>query len=162
MMGLGKNAHLLYIIDFGLSKKFIQDSNSYFIQISISPTRRGRNWLELQDMQASIPTWVLSNHEETIFNRLDMLWSTCWGGFFLGKIWRQKIQRPSIKWLWRKKYQPLLNFYAKAILINLRLLLIMLRRLNFKKNQIISIWKVCLPMQGRTTKLKWTIFMIGL
>lgn len=43
LMGVGKNAHLLYIVDFGLSKRFIQDSKPVVNQTNISLTRRGRN-----------------------------------------------------------------------------------------------------------------------
>ncbi len=43
LMGVGKNAHLVYIVDFGLSKRFIQDSKYIVIQISIFHTKKGNN-----------------------------------------------------------------------------------------------------------------------
>lgn len=30
-MGTGKNSHICYVVDLGLSKKFTKDSNFYFI-----------------------------------------------------------------------------------------------------------------------------------
>lgn len=42
-MGVGKNAHLLYIVDFGLSKRFIQDSKQLLKQINTFLTSRARN-----------------------------------------------------------------------------------------------------------------------
>lgn len=43
LMGVGKTAHLVYIVDFGLSKRFIQDSTSFPIQISTFPTSKASN-----------------------------------------------------------------------------------------------------------------------
>jgi serine/threonine protein kinase len=43
LMGAGKNAHLVYIVDFGLSKRFIQDSTHPSTQTNTSPTSRARN-----------------------------------------------------------------------------------------------------------------------
>ena len=43
LMGVGKNSHLLYIVDFGLSKKFIQDSTFLPIKTGTFPTKRARS-----------------------------------------------------------------------------------------------------------------------
>jgi serine/threonine protein kinase len=72
LMGAGKTASTVYIVDFGLSKRFIQDSKSFITQINTSLTRKERNSQAQPDTQASIPTWELNSHVETMFSRLAM------------------------------------------------------------------------------------------
>jgi serine/threonine protein kinase len=43
LMGVGKHAHVVFIVDFGLSKRFTQDSTSAHMQTNTSPTSRAKN-----------------------------------------------------------------------------------------------------------------------
>lgn len=43
LMGVGKNSHTVYIVNFGLSKRFIQDSTHGIIQTNISRISKARN-----------------------------------------------------------------------------------------------------------------------
>ena len=91
-----------------------------------------------------------------------MLWSICSEEFFPGRTWKPKIPRLSIKWLWRKRYQHLRNFYLKAFPISLLPLSIMLRDSSSKKNRIINTWKGSSQMLRRPIKYKLITTMIGL
>lgn len=72
LMGVGKNSHVLYIVDFGLSKKYTKDSKFLIIKINIYPINKENNWQELRDMQVLALIWEFSKLEEMIFNRLVM------------------------------------------------------------------------------------------
>lgn len=43
LMGIGKHAHIVYAVDLGLSKKYVQDSSYIFIQINIFLINKGNN-----------------------------------------------------------------------------------------------------------------------
>ncbi len=43
LMGLEKNKHLVYVVDFGLSKKYMKDRMHDVTQKSTYPTRRTKN-----------------------------------------------------------------------------------------------------------------------
>lgn len=44
-MGTGKNSHICYVVDLGLSKKFTKDSNFlfYLFKTNIFPTKKENN-----------------------------------------------------------------------------------------------------------------------
>ncbi len=43
LMGIGKQSHIVYAVDLGLSKKYVQDSSYFFIQINIFLINRANN-----------------------------------------------------------------------------------------------------------------------